>query len=172
MSVSRRNLQTERLRDIEIFSACTKKELKRIDSLTTNLRAKSGRVLTREGGRGLQFIIVLHGTATASRQGMPIGRLGPGSSFGGSALLDRGEQTASVIAETDMELLVSSLNEFWTLYRAIPAVSREMNSAWANPLQMADIKECAPGGVRIRKARRANEGGAAEADCVGRSYGS
>jgi CRP-like cAMP-binding protein len=142
--VNRNNSQIERLRGIETFSTCTTRELKQIDSLTTNLRAQPGRVLVREGGRALEFIVVLQGTATASREGWPIGRLGPGSLFGGSALLERGERSASVIADTDMELLVSSLNEFWTMYRSIPAVSQEMSAARAKRVTMADDEECAP----------------------------
>ncbi len=122
-----RSQMIERLRTIETFSTCTTRQFKQVDSLTTNLQVTPGRVLAREGRRASEFIVVLQGTATASREGLPIGRLGPGSLFGGLTLLDRAKWTASVIADTDMELLVSSLNEFWTMYRSIPVVSQEMS---------------------------------------------
>ena len=139
-----RNAQIERLRDIDAFSSCTTRQLKQIDSLTTNLRIQPGLVLAREGERALEFIVVLQGTATVSRVGLPIGRLGPGSLFGGSALVDRGERIESIIADTDMELLVASMNEFWTMFRSIPAVSQEVDAEGVKRFTAADAKECAP----------------------------
>jgi CRP-like cAMP-binding protein len=124
--MDRRNQWLERLRGIELFSTCTRAQLKRIDSLTTYHRAPAGRVLTREGNRGLEFIVILRGTARTSRGGLPLGQIGPGAFFGELALLDRHETCATVTAETDMDLLVSSVLEFRSMYFSMPVVSKKL----------------------------------------------
>jgi len=124
--MARKNARTELLKSIDLYSTCTWAQLKRIDSLTTSHRAQAGQVLTREGDRGLEFIIVLQGTATVRRGRLPLGQIGPGSFFGELALLDHSERCATVVAETDMELLVSSVSEFRTMYLSIPPVSQKM----------------------------------------------
>src|SRR5271156_3717376 len=104
----RKNEKVEMLAGVDLFSRCTKAELSRIASLTSEYPASAGETLTRRGERGSEFFVIVDGKATATRDGVVLAHLGPGSFFGELALLDRGPRTATVTADTDMRLLVLS----------------------------------------------------------------
>lgn len=119
----RKDERIELLRRADLFSACSNTELGRIASLTTELAAKAGEVLTTRGDIGLEFFVIVEGRARASRKDVELATMGPGSFFGELALLDGGKRTATVVALTDMRLLVLSRREFPTVYRLIPSVA-------------------------------------------------
>jgi CRP-like cAMP-binding protein len=112
--------------------------LERIGSLTTEHGAKVGTVLTKSGDIGEEFFVIVEGSATATRNGVPIAKLGPGSFFGELALLDRGERTATVTADSDMRLLVLSRREFSSLLDAAPSVARKIIAELGSRLRRTD----------------------------------
>jgi len=136
----RKNQRIELLRDVQLFSGCSTAELGRIASLTTEHLVKAGQVLTERGDPGLEFFVIIDGKAKATRKGVHLATLGPGSFFGELALLDGGKRTATVVAETDMRLLVLSRREFNGLDRAAPSVSRKMLVELGSRLRTADEK--------------------------------
>jgi CRP-like cAMP-binding protein len=102
---------------IPIFSNCSKKELKQISALLTSLRIKAGDVLTEQGQRGSEFMIIETGTATVRRDGTDIGKLGPGDHFGELAMLAEAPRTATVVADDDMVVWTVSSGEFTSLLK-------------------------------------------------------
>ena len=66
--------------------------------------------------------------------------LGPGSYFGELALLDRRPRSASVVSETDMDLLVLCQRQFNSLLESVPTIARKMLSAMASRLRDADAR--------------------------------
>ncbi len=139
---------TEILRHVGLFSACTRSELGRIDSLTTSVEVRRGSVLVEEGKVGLEFFVIVKGRATATRQGLWLAEFGPGSFFGELALLDHGRRSATVAADTDMSLLVFSRPEFWSLQRSVPSVVDKMAVELSRRLrstnEILDRSVCAP----------------------------
>jgi CRP-like cAMP-binding protein len=123
---SRKNEQVAMLRKVELFKGCSKAELGRISSLMTEEGAAAGDVLTKQGTPGMQAFVVIDGQATASRNGKAIAKLGRGSLFGELALLDGETRTATIVADTDMTLLVLSRREFSSLLAMAPSVSRKI----------------------------------------------
>jgi CRP-like cAMP-binding protein len=109
------------LKEVDLFSSCTKQELEQISSLCSTVSAERGEMLTRQGGYGNEFFVVVEGTATVWRNGLRMATLGKGSFFGEMALLDGNERTATVVADTDVQLLVLSRTEFRSLARVAPA---------------------------------------------------
>ncbi|MGH3579178.1 MAG: cyclic nucleotide-binding domain-containing protein, partial [Mycobacterium sp.] len=85
-----------------------------------------GSVLIAEDTPGHEFFIVVEGTATASRHGWWLADFGPGSFFGELALLDRGQRTATVVATTDLCVLVISRVEFWSLQGSAPSFAHKL----------------------------------------------
>jgi CRP-like cAMP-binding protein len=136
------------LQDTGLFSACTRDEIRRIGSLTMFMEIEQGTVLVKEDQTGREFFVVAKGTATATRQGLWLAEFGPGSFFGELALLDGGQRTATVTADTDMSLFVFSRTEFWSLGTAAPCVTSKMAVELSRRLRSADelLEEaaCAP----------------------------
>ena len=129
----------ELLRGVSLFSACSKRELSRIASLADQIEVPKGRVLTREGESGSEFFVIVEGQARVivGQRGR-VSPLGPGASFGEMSLLDRGPRTATVEAETDMQLLVLDARSFSSLLAEVPSVARKVLAAMAARLRVAD----------------------------------
>jgi CRP/FNR family cyclic AMP-dependent transcriptional regulator len=134
----RRRPQARALQDVPLFSRCSRSELRRIDSLTVDIYAQAGRSLTVTHQPGTEFFVILQGTATVSRRGVQLDTIGPGSFFGELALLDYGRRTATVIADTDMKLLVLSLQEFHSPHFLIPPVLEQMLAVISERLRRAN----------------------------------
>ena len=100
----------------------------------------AGKVLVEEGRIGQEFFIIVDGTAKVTRNGQKVATLGPGSHFGELALLDRRPRSASVISESDLDVLVMSQRQFNGLLESVPTIARKMLSALATRLREADAK--------------------------------
>jgi CRP-like cAMP-binding protein len=134
----RRYPRTQSFGEIPLFSGCSKNELRNIASLTTELCVPTGRILTVTGDPGAEFFVIKSGTATVWRRGVILDTLGPGSFFGELSLFDHGVRTATVMANTDMRLLVMSQKEFRSSHFMIPAVLQGMLSEIGARLSRAD----------------------------------
>ena len=136
-----RDAKVELLRGVSLFSACSKRELSRIASLADQIDVPKGKVLTREGEPGSEFFVVIKGQATVivGKRGR-IAPLGPGASFGEMSLLDQGPRTATVEAQTDMQLLVLDARSFSSLLADVPSVARKVLAAMAGRLRVAETE--------------------------------
>ncbi|MGB7050606.1 MAG: cyclic nucleotide-binding domain-containing protein [Acidimicrobiales bacterium] len=128
------------LKSIWLFSGCTGSELRRIRSSLDEVQVPKGKVLVEEGRIGLELFLIVDGKAVVTRNGRKVASLGPGDYFGELALLDRRPRSASVVSETDMDLLVLSQRQFNGLLESVPTISRKMLAAMANRLREADAK--------------------------------
>jgi CRP/FNR family cyclic AMP-dependent transcriptional regulator len=126
------------LRGVSLFSSCSNEELRRIATLVTLHEVPQGSVLSEQGHAGLEFFVIVEGSANATRNSVRLARLGPGSFFGELALLDGGTRTATVVAETDMRLLVFSRREFSQLHASSPGVAYKMLAELGARLRKAD----------------------------------
>jgi CRP/FNR family transcriptional regulator, cyclic AMP receptor protein len=126
------------LKTIWLFSSCTASELRKIRSSLDEIEVPKGKVLVEEGRIGLEFFIVVTGTAVVTRNGKKVAALGPGDHFGELALLDRRPRSASVTSETDLDVLVLSQRQFNGLLQSVPTIGRKMLAAMANRLREAD----------------------------------
>jgi CRP/FNR family transcriptional regulator, cyclic AMP receptor protein len=75
-----------------------------------------------------------------SRQGRKIATLGPGSGFGELALFEKAPRNATVVADTDMELVVVGQREFAGLLDQVPGFARKMLAGTAHRLREADAR--------------------------------
>jgi len=112
--------------------------MKRLSALGTRMPVSAGRQLTTAGSYGAEVLIVLSGTATCFVGEAEVARFGPGDFFGEVAMLDGGPRTATVIASTDMEVLVLSRVEFEMLVKSSPEVAHRMLTTMAHPLRQAN----------------------------------
>ena len=128
----------ELLGNVRLFSACNKRELARIASLVEEIEAPEGKVLVRQGDPGRECFVIAEGRARATMRGKGSAMLGPGSFFGEMSLLDQGPRSATVMAETDMRLLVLGSREFSALVQEVPIVAVRMMRGLAERLRDAE----------------------------------
>ena len=111
----------EMLRGISLFADLTDKQLVELTGLLDEVVRPAGTVLTRQGTVGRESFILVSGEVTVLVHGAPVTRLGPGELIGEMALLNAQPRTATVIADTDVTLLVVGPPVFATLldYRGV-----------------------------------------------------
>jgi CRP/FNR family cyclic AMP-dependent transcriptional regulator len=126
------------LKTIWLFSSCTASDIRKIRSSLDEVEVPAGKVLVEEGRIGMEFFLIVSGTAAVTREGKKVATLGPGNHFGELALLDRRPRSASVASETEMDLLVLSQRQFNGLLESVPTIARKMLAAMANRLREAD----------------------------------
>jgi CRP-like cAMP-binding protein len=126
------------LKSIWLFSGCTASELRKIRSSLDEAVVPEGKLLVEEGRIGLEFFLIVSGSATVSRNGKTVATLGPGGYFGELALLDRRPRSASVVSDTEMDVLVLSQRQFNSVLQSVPTISRKLLAAMANRVREAD----------------------------------
>ncbi len=114
------------LENIELFGELTKKERKAVSRLMTTVTAKPGRTLMVEGSAGREFLIIIEGEATVRRSGRIVARVGPGDFLGELAVIAGVPRTATVTADTEMELSVLNRREFSALLDEQPKLARKI----------------------------------------------
>ena len=103
------------LAGLPAFAGFSRQELQKLSRRAVEIDVDAGKVLAREGEPGREFLIVLAGTAVASRDGQVLAHFGPGDTFGEIAVLDHSTRTATVTAETPMRVAVVAANDFQAL---------------------------------------------------------
>jgi CRP-like cAMP-binding protein len=94
------------LRIAWLFSECSNEELEEIGALCTPVEVCAGQTLVREGASDPSCAVVVSGQATVERAGHPIGHAADGAILGLAGLIDGGASSVTVVAETDMHVLV------------------------------------------------------------------
>ena len=133
-----RDPKVERLSQVQLFSACTKRDLARIAVLAKEIDVPAGRVIIRQGDPGREAFVISEGRAKATIRGKGSGKLGPGDCFGEMALLHSAPRSATVTAESDMQLLVLGSREFSSLIEEMPVVGRRVLAALAERVRDAE----------------------------------
>ena len=128
----------ERLSQVQLFSACNARDLSRIASLVEEVEVPAGRVLIRQGELGEEAFVIADGRAKATIRGKGSAKLGAGECFGEMALLDDAPRSATVTAETDMQLFVLGSRQFSALLKEEPGIARRVLNAVAERLRAAE----------------------------------
>ena len=138
--MARRDAFIDHLQQVALFSACSRKDLQLVARRAEDVKVPAGKVLMTEGETGHEFFVILEGTAKVTRQGRRVASLGPGTAMGELALLDKAPRNATVVAETDMELVVLGQREFAGIIDEVPGFSRKLLGGMARRLREADAK--------------------------------
>ena len=112
------------LKDMPLFADVPKRHVRKIASLTKEVRFAKGSTIVRAGDRGDAFYVILDGSAAVLRPGgMPAIDLGPGDYFGEIALIDGAERTATVRAQTEVFCLLLPGRPFMKMVRNEPEIA-------------------------------------------------
>ncbi len=129
-----RNAKVDLIRQVPLFSRCSRKELAEVASIADEIDLPAGRVLMREGERGTEFFVLLDGSADVLRSGRKINKLGDGDFFGEIALVSRSERTATVTTSEPSRVLVITEQAFRALLDHAPQIQIRVLEALADRL--------------------------------------
>jgi CRP-like cAMP-binding protein len=130
----------EHLAKVPLFAGLSKKDLAKIAKASEEVEIAAGRTLVDQGRPGHEFYLILEGTAVVRRNNRKVAELGPGQYFGELAILDRGPRSASVVANTDMRVLVLSQRSFVGVLESLPGMAYKILTVMAQRLREADTR--------------------------------
>lgn len=122
---------------VALFSGCSRRELEAIARAAKEITHTDGKVLAREGDRGIGFFLITDGTAKVTVGGKARAKLGPGDFFGEIALLDQGPRSATVTATSRVKLLGLTAWVFRGLVQEHPTIALKMLEVVASRLRTA-----------------------------------
>jgi CRP/FNR family transcriptional regulator, cyclic AMP receptor protein len=126
-----KNAKVELLKGVPLFARCSKKELAEIAMIADEIDLPEGKQLTKEGGRGREFFVLLDGSADVRRNKRKVKTLGPGDFLGEIALVTKTPRTATVTTSSPVRALVVSEQNFRRLLERSPDVQIKVLEALA-----------------------------------------
>jgi CRP/FNR family transcriptional regulator len=131
---------TALLRNVRLFSELDERDLESLADEFNERRFSAGENVTLEGEGGLMFFVVEDGELSIEQHGEAVASLGPGSSFGEIALIDRRPRTATVTAVSDVKAYGLPVFVFRPFVESRPAVAWKMLEALADRLALAESR--------------------------------
>jgi CRP-like cAMP-binding protein len=121
-------MDAARLRELDLFSGLSGRDLDEVARLTDEVDVEAGRVLGREGDVAYEFFVIEEGTASVDVDGQHVVDLGPGEWFGEIGLLAAERRTATVTALTSMRLAVIFGPNFRSLTQRLPQLGETIRA--------------------------------------------
>jgi CRP-like cAMP-binding protein len=115
-----RDARIRHLQRVPLFSGFNEDELRRVAELSRIVELPAGTLVTQMGEPGDSFFILIDGTVEVRT---PVGagsELHPGDFFGEMSLLDGEPRSATIVATTDLRLLIVDRTHFWRLLDETP----------------------------------------------------
>ncbi|MHB8438741.1 MAG: cyclic nucleotide-binding domain-containing protein [Acidimicrobiales bacterium] len=134
-----RSRKMELLAQMDLFSTCSQRELGQVATATVPASFPAGAILTRQGQSGGLAFVIAEGRAKVQRQGKTLARLGPGDVVGELSLIDGEPRSATVVADSDVEVLEISAEDLNRLLRKAPSVQRKLLEALSIRVRSADL---------------------------------
>ena len=126
--------KVELLRAVPLFAECSRRELREISEAVDEVVVPAGTLLTKEGARGREFIVIVDGAAEVRRRGRKVNELGAGDFLGEIALVSRAPRTATVRTTQPTHALVITAPTFRSLLRRTPSMQWKVMEALAERL--------------------------------------
>jgi CRP-like cAMP-binding protein len=119
------------VKDVPLFASVPKSEHRKLASLVDEVEVPAGTTVMSQGEYAREFAVIVDGNAAVIRDGEHVATLGPGEFFGEVGMLDGPSRSASVVALTDLKLLVVGPREFASMLYAAPGIAAEVKQAAA-----------------------------------------
>lgn len=113
-----KSAKTAALAEVPLFTGLSKKELGAVSQLVTEAGFAEGTELVTEGELGREAMIIVDGTAVVRRKGRKIAELAAGDVLGEMSLFNHAPRNASVVATSDVWVLLMDAREFSSLVDA------------------------------------------------------
>jgi CRP-like cAMP-binding protein len=131
----RKDAKMELLRQVTLFSGCSKRELGQIALIADEIDFPAGKRLIAQGNPGRQFFVVVEGEVSVSQDGKKISPPRGGSEFYGEiALVSGSPATATVTTVAPTRALVIAPRHFRGLLDRSPSIQRRVLQSFSERL--------------------------------------
>lgn len=128
----------ELLQRIPLFAELETRELERLSGSFKERTFPAGDSVATEGEGAAGFFVIESGEAVVRVHGDERGRLGPGDYFGDVAMIDQGDRTASIEADSDLKCYGLTFWDFRPLVEGDPRIAWPLLQAMAKRLRTAE----------------------------------
>ena len=125
-AVPSNDARIQHLERVPLFSGFTNAELRRVADLSRIVEITTGTVVTQIGEPGDSFFIIIDGAVAVRTPVGAASQMQPGDFFGEMSLLDGEPRSATIVATTDLRLLIVDRSHFWRLLDEAPDLVRRM----------------------------------------------
>jgi len=125
-AASSHDARIRHLQRVPLFSGFDEDELRRVADLSRIVEAPQGTVVTQIGEPGDSFFVIIDGTVEVRTPVGAASQLHPGDFFGEMSLLDGEPRSATIVATTDLRLLIVDRSHFWRLLEETPDLIRRI----------------------------------------------
>jgi CRP-like cAMP-binding protein len=135
----RKDAKVDAMRQVPLFSGCSKRELGEIAAIADELQFPPGRDLMKEGSPGREFVIVLDGVVEVRKNGRKMPIRGGTVFFGEIALLSNSPRTATVTTKTPVRALVITDRAFRRILDSSPQIQHKVLASLAERLASDEL---------------------------------
>ena len=107
---------------------------------TDEVTIPAGKVLCEQGTIAREAYVIVQGTGEVRINKKQVAAIGPGTCVGELALLDHQPRTASVVASSDMTVLVIGVREFGALLDEVPSITHKLMKSLASKIRELDSR--------------------------------
>jgi CRP-like cAMP-binding protein len=119
-------VDVERLRRLPLFGELDHHDLSTIAHHVREARADEGEVLFAEGSIPYEFLVIEEGTAEITREGRPLGTIGPGDVVGEIGLLRQQRRMATVRATSPLRAVAVAADDLAVIEAEMPEIARQL----------------------------------------------
>ena len=140
MSTTAADHKVDRIRAVPMFASASASTLELLAQSTDEVTVQPGKVLVTEGHLSHDAYVIESGTAEVLVDGEVVAEIPAGELIGELAFLDPGPSTATVRAQTRMDVLVIPHNRLDAIVAASPEMLRTMATELAARLRRMDAR--------------------------------
>jgi CRP/FNR family transcriptional regulator, cyclic AMP receptor protein len=130
----------ELLQRIPLFANLEPRELERMSGSFKERTFPAGESVATEGEGGAGFFVIESGEAVVTVGGDERGHLGPGDYFGDIAMIDQGDRTASIKADSELKCYGLTFWDFRPLVESDARIAWPLLQAMAKRLRQAEAE--------------------------------
>jgi CRP-like cAMP-binding protein len=122
-------MEESKLRSVGLFAGLSKKELRRLSSMTDEIVLPRGTRLLNEGAFSHEFLLITSGSAEVRREGRLVAELGPGDFAGEIGVMRDTRRNATVVARTELTAIVMTDRGLREITHEMPSVAAQIDAA-------------------------------------------
>ena len=121
-------MKADRLKEVPLFRGLSEHDLDRLATWTDQIDVPAGKPLVTQGAYPHEFMVIESGTVQVTHDGQHLADLGPGDFFGEMALLLHHPRMASIVATTEVSLVVMHERNFRAMEESMPMVAERIEA--------------------------------------------